>query len=138
MATPAILLIGLLLALGLAACRTDDVPTPTSLAAPAKSLTPDQMITIGDIEPDEPTKKIKRFQPLADYLAEHLKAYGIEGGQVVLARTIEEMGGFLGDGTVDIYFDSPFPFLGAFRSYQALNSYCAGGKAMSHHTGAPT
>ena len=112
MATPAILLIGLLLALGIAACRTDDVPTPTSLAAPPKSLSPDQMITIGDIEPDEPTKKIKRFQPLADYLAEHLKAYGIEGGQVVLARTIEEMGGFLGDGTVDIYFDSPFPSLG--------------------------
>ena len=69
------------------------------------------MITLGDIDVDEPAKKLKRFQPLADYLADHLESFGIQGAQVVIARDIEEMGRFLSDGTVDIYFDSSFPSL---------------------------
>ena len=68
-------------------------------------------ITLGDIDPDEPTKKIERFQPLADYLARRLGEFGVEGGRVTIARSIKEMGRFMRDGTVDVYFDSPFPAL---------------------------
>ena len=71
----------------------------------------DQILTLGDVGPDEPVKKIKRFQPLADYLAERLEALGIQGGEVVIARDLDEMARFLQDGTVDIYFDSAYPTL---------------------------
>ena len=66
---------------------------------------------MGDIDPDEPAKKIARFKPLAEYLAANLADFGIQKGQVVIARDIAEMGGYLSEGTVDIYFDSPFPTL---------------------------
>ena len=66
-------------------------------------------MTIGDIDPDEPAKKVERFQPLADYLAKRLGDLGIGRGSVLVARNIEEMAGFLKDGTVDIYFDSVYP-----------------------------
>ena len=69
------------------------------------------IITLGDIEPEEPVKKVKRFQPLADYLAENLKEFGIGAGNVAIARDIEEMGRFMKEGTVDVYFDSSFPTL---------------------------
>ncbi len=95
----------------LASCGAPGAPT-SSVAPPSPAVNSlDQIITLGDIDPDEPAKKLKRFQPLADYLAEHLESTGIHGGRVVIARNIEEMGRFLSDGTVDIYFDSPFPSL---------------------------
>ena len=43
-------------------------------------------ITLGDIDPNEPAKKIKRLLPLADYLAENLASEGITAGRVVIAR----------------------------------------------------
>ena len=91
--------------------------SPTSLpeeasAAPATpTLEPGQVITLGDIDANDPIKKIKRFQPLANYLAEHLKEFGVEQGRVVIARDMEEMAQFLIDGTADIYFDSASPTL---------------------------
>ena len=93
------------------ACGAEATPTPTAVPATGETLSADQIIVLGDVDPDEPSKKIKRFQPLADYLARHLIEYGIEDGQVVVARDIEEMGRLLKDGSVDIYFDSPFPTL---------------------------
>ena len=67
------------------------------------------VITLGDIDPDEPAKKVARFQPLADYLARSLSNYGIGAGRVRIARDIDEMGTLLKDGTVSIYMDSLFP-----------------------------
>lgn len=98
-----------------AACQSNDSPPPTPGVAMAQKevLTLDQVITLGDIDADEPAKKVKRFQPLADFLAEHLQGYGIQAGRVVIARDIDEIGRFLRDGTVDLYFDSAFPALGA-------------------------
>ncbi len=102
---------GVLGLLFLASCNAAGTPSP-SVALPSQAVNSlDQIITLGDIDPDEPAKKLKRFQPLADYLAEHLESSGIHGGRVVIARNIEEMGRFLSDGTVDIFFDSPFPTL---------------------------
>jgi len=95
----------------LAACQATDNPTPTAALAPLANLSDEQVITLGDVDPDEPTKKLERFQPLADYLAKHLKPFGIQEGRVLIARDIEEMARFLADGTVDVYFDSPFPSL---------------------------
>ena len=82
-------------------------PIPTVLAGADLS----QIITLGDVDPKDPVKKIKLFTPLGDYLAQYLRGYGIREGRVVVARSIEEMARFLLDGTVDIYFDSPFPTL---------------------------
>ncbi len=67
-------------------------------------------ITIGDIS-DEPTKKIDRFQPLADYLAANLSEFGYTDGQVVIASSLEDMIDMIEDGEIDLYFDSPFPAL---------------------------
>ncbi len=99
-----------LVLLSAAACGA----TPPPFASPFAALpTPEnaQVITLGDIDPDEPAKKIRRFKPLADYLAEHLQEFGVREGRVVIARDIDEMQHMMFSGEVDLYFDSPFPAL---------------------------
>ena len=94
---------------GPASMRTAvSAPTPSAAAVPVERS---QVITLGDIDADEPAKKIERFQPLADYLAQHLQELGISESRVVIARDTEEMAYFLRSGKVDIYFDNPFPTL---------------------------
>ena len=78
-----------------------------------ESVAAARTITLGDVDPDKPAKKIERFQPLANYLAENLSEFGIERGEVVIARDIEEMARFLREGKVDVYFDSAYPTLAA-------------------------
>jgi len=84
------------------------IPSPTS--APPPTPTPEAVIsiTLGDIS-DEPSKKIERFQPLADYLAAHLAEFGPVEGRVLIAPDMETMAEYLRTGQVDLYFDSPFP-----------------------------
>ena len=91
------------------ACSTSAAPEPITRAAPA---TPEHRtyITIGDISA-EPTEKIERFQPLAEYLAENLSAFGITVGRVVVTPDIEHMAQLVADGEVDLFIDSPFPAL---------------------------
>lgn len=69
---------------------------------------PSGVLVLADIS-DEPIKKIKRFQPLADYLADNLNDYGIGHGEVLIAPDMETMAGYLRTGKADLYFDSPFP-----------------------------
>ncbi len=85
------------------------VPDPTSAPDPAAGAG-EHLLTIGDIS-DEPAEKIERFKPLADYLASQMSDLGFTGGNVVVARDIDEMVSFIEDGKVDIYMDSPFPIL---------------------------
>lgn len=53
----------------------------------------------------------RAIQPLADTLAIELKQYGISGGQVRVAGSVEEMAAWLKSGEVDLYFDSVYPAL---------------------------
>ena len=98
--------LNLLIIVVLACGSSASVETSTPIG-PARADEP-RFIALGDIDPDEPTKKIMRFQPLADYLAGRLGEFGFGEGRVVIARDIDEMSQFLRDGSVDIYFDSPF------------------------------
>ena len=110
-ATLTITILCLIATLALVACQSGESSTSSVAMLPTQTPSPGQTIVLGDIDPDEPAKKIRRFSPLAQYLAQHLKDYGIERGKVVIARDFDEMERFLKDGTVDIYFDSPFPTL---------------------------
>ena len=95
----------------LVACGAGATPTSVQHSEGISPVDRSQVIILGDVDPDEPIKKLKRFQPLADYLAKNLGEFGIVKGQVVVARNIEEMGRFLKDMEVDVYFDSAFPAL---------------------------
>jgi len=63
----------------------------------------------------EPAEEIKKFLPLAAYLAKELQPEGFDQGKVVVAKNILEMAGFLREGKVDLYIDSPFPVSAASR-----------------------
>ena len=102
-------MIGLLLLLLASACGGTSTSEPAKASVVAPAPEPARFITLGDIDPDDPVSKIERFTPLANYLAEHLKEYGIETGRVVIARDMDEMGALMKAGTVDVYFDSAFP-----------------------------
>ena len=65
-------------------------------------------LVFGDIS-DDPAEVIDGTQPLADYLAERLREYGITSGQVRVVSTIAEMTELLKNGEVDLYFDSTYP-----------------------------
>lgn len=56
-----------------------------------------------------PTKKIRRYQPLADYLAANLGTFGIGEGRVVIATDLQAMIHMLQSGEVQLYFASPYP-----------------------------
>jgi ABC-type phosphate/phosphonate transport system substrate-binding protein len=53
--------------------------------------------------------EIKKFLPVATYLAKALATEGITEGQVVVARSLRETAKLLHDGKADLYMDSPFP-----------------------------
>ena len=104
----------ILLAAVLSACQPQTAtPAPVeNTAAPVPTATPapivENPIVLGDIS-DDPAEVIEGAQPVADYLAEQLKDYGITSGQVRVAASIEEMTELLRSGEVDLYFDSTYP-----------------------------
>ena len=57
-------------------CGASAEPTPNA-PLPLQQAGPGQTITLGDIDAREPVKKIKRFTPLANYLASHLNEFGM-------------------------------------------------------------
>lgn len=90
-------------------------PAPAPVATSPPSLARDQIIVLGDIDAYDPLKKIKRFEPLASYLAENLTEFGVQKGEVVIARDIPDMGRYLKEGNIDFFFDSGFPTLAVRR-----------------------
>lgn len=111
-----ILLATLLLLMGAcgpaAPALQEATPTPeVEVAAPSEQTTELLgTIVLADIS-SNPDKKIKRFQPLADYLAAHLAEFGIGSGEVRIAPDLETMASWLAAGAVDICFDSLYPTL---------------------------
>lgn len=71
-------------------------------------------INIGSIGVD-PADEIKKFLPLADYLAKQLQSAGIDQGRVVVAKSIPQMATYVREGKVDLYIDSPFPSVAVSR-----------------------
>lgn len=71
-------------------------------------------ITVGSIS-TEPGAEVKKFVPLAAYLARQLHPDGIDQGKVVVAKSIPEMASLLREGKVDLYIDSPFPSMAVAR-----------------------
>ena len=71
-------------------------------------------IIVGSIG-DLPTDEIKKFLPLAGYLAKQLRSEEFDQGKVVVARGIAEMANFLKEGKADLYIDSPFPSVAVSR-----------------------
>lgn len=65
-------------------------------------------LVIGSVS-HEPADEIRKFQPLADYLAHHLAEFGVDQGKVVVTSGMKEMAQRLGSGEVDVYIDSAFP-----------------------------
>ena len=58
--------------------------------------------------PEEDQQVLERFQPLIDYLAAPLGRFGIQQGQVLIARSPVEMAKFMRQAKVDLYVDSAF------------------------------
>ncbi|MGK7872209.1 MAG: PhnD/SsuA/transferrin family substrate-binding protein, partial [Xenococcaceae cyanobacterium] len=71
-------------------------------------VTSGEAIVLGDIS-FEPEYRIRRFQPIADYLATNLGDIGIGKGEVKIASDKDTMAKWMASGEVDLYFDSLFP-----------------------------
>jgi phosphonate transport system substrate-binding protein len=91
-------------------CNPEGSTTSTTNPTPSESTTSTytEKIVIADIS-NNPAKKIKRYQPLADYLATRLNEFEIGVGEVQVASDMPTMIQWLKNGEVDLYFDSPYP-----------------------------
>ncbi len=97
-------IVGVLIAL--VSCNLQ--PAQTSNPEPPATFSATGVIVIADVS-NNPAKKIKRYQPMADYLAANLKQFGIGVGEVKVAPDLKTIVNWLKSGEVDIYFDSPYP-----------------------------
>ncbi len=96
-----------------AACgEADSGDSPTATPKPQTGgQSTSTAIVVGNVEANNPSKKIDEFQPLADYLAANLASSGITAGEVVIARDTAEMARMMAAGEVDIYLDAAVPSL---------------------------
>lgn len=62
-----------------------------------------EKLNLGMIDPS-PSKMIKRFTPLLNYL----NSKGVPTGKVVTAKTLDQMNEYLNTGEVDFIFESPY------------------------------
>lgn len=69
-----------------------------------------ETLTLGDIDPDTPTRRIQNIRPLANVLARRL-GWPEHRVQIRVAQSIDQMANMLKDGRVDIYLDSAYPSL---------------------------
>jgi phosphonate transport system substrate-binding protein len=91
---------------GLSGCSLPPAETPVPTEASNACVGP--TITIGDIS-DNPAEVIADKRPLANYLAEHLAAFGIKCGKVLVPDTVDKLIAYIKNGEVDIYMDSMYP-----------------------------
>ena len=94
--------ISVALAVGCGEDLSMSVPEVSPARLPAETL------TIGSVSLN-PAQEHDTFQPLADYLARHLRSEGIGRGRVEVVDSLSMMVEGLDSGRVDVYIDSPFP-----------------------------
>ncbi|MGB3514707.1 MAG: phosphate/phosphite/phosphonate ABC transporter substrate-binding protein [Microcoleaceae cyanobacterium] len=103
-----VVILGIVTALGSCSLQSTSASTSESTSDRLATAQDQGTIVIADIS-NNPSKKIRRYQPLADYLAEKLGTFGVKAGDVYVAGDLEEMANLLKSGEIDIYFDSPYP-----------------------------
>lgn len=99
------LFIGLFL---LGACSPTTTPTATALPTAEPTVAAGRTLVLGDVS-DDPGEVIEGTQPLADYLAQALKPFGVSEVQVKVLPSTDAMTAALSSGEVDLYFDSVYP-----------------------------
>ncbi len=57
---------------------------------------------------ENPDKAITEFEPMANYIANQLKEFNVEGGKVVVEKDLNGMINKIKNQEVDIFFDTPF------------------------------
>lgn len=97
-------------------CRSESPPSLSQAATTTTTANLNQTIVLGDVS-DNPRKKIRNFQPLANYLGSHLREF--DHGKVKIAPDMETMISWLQSGEVDIYIDSPYPAMMAINNANA-------------------
>lgn len=102
--------------LGIVACSPQDISTQKAIGEPSKPISAERTIVLADIS-NNPQKKIRKFQPLADYLAANLSQF--DQGKVKIAPDMATMIKWLKSGEVDIYIDSPYPAMLAINHADA-------------------
>lgn len=91
----------------LISCGSQSTPS-SNPEIPESTPTATGVLVISDVS-NNPAKKIKRYQPMADYLAAHLTEFGIGIGEVKVASDLNTVISWMKSGEVDLYFDSPYP-----------------------------
>ena len=102
--------------LSLAGCNSRSIAIKNDPAVPQKSSIEQKTIVLGDVS-SNPQKKIRKFQPMAQYLADNLPDF--DQGKVKIAPDMETMISWLKSGEVDIYIDSPYPAMLAINGANA-------------------
>jgi phosphonate transport system substrate-binding protein len=93
----------------LVGCSPPAANSPSPEGSPVADSEPTgEAIVLADVSKNA-AQKIRQFQPIADYLAENLKEYGIGVGEVKVAPDLSTIATLLKNGEVDVYFDSPYP-----------------------------
>lgn len=112
-----ITLLGIVLGLlSLVSCTPENSIASKTNAQENIPSTREKTIVLGDIS-NNPQKKIRKFQPLANYLVNHIDDFN--QGKVKVAPDMETMIAWLKNGEVDIYIDSPYPAMLAMRNADA-------------------
>ena len=105
-----------LLWFGITACSPTNKTVQQDSVKAAQPASGSKAIVLGDIS-SNPQKKIRKFQPMADYLAANLSQF--DRGKVKVAPDMETMLAWLRSGKVDIYIDSPYPAMLAVNNADA-------------------
>ena len=113
-----LLILSIIIVFSLVACQATENGIEQQAEPLPPDLSPEQILTLGDVS-GSAAWTIEHFQPLADYLAENLSEFGIIQGQVVVTSDLPTMLDHLETGTVDLYFDSPFPALEVYEQISA-------------------
>ena len=119
--TISIILTMFVMMLGIVACQAETAAEPTAVPQQIDEaeLTPDQILTLGDVS-NEPVEKIEELTPIAEYLAAQLADQGIVKAEVIVAPEIDDMVEYLESGQVDLYFDSPYAALTVYEEAGAV------------------